>query len=122
MTINNFAGTLFRFSVFAFFIAELASIGGGGGNTDTGDYFACAGSIVLFCALMLFEKEKIHPAAPVCFGIVALSWGLIIQPPILNRCHLTIWLLVIESFHNLLTVDAHASFAWGHRVYGSIVG
>jgi hypothetical protein len=42
--------------------------------------------------------------------------------PILNRCHLTIWLLVIESFHNLLTVDAHASFAWGHRVYGSIVG
>ena len=69
MTINNFAGTLFRFSVFAFFIAELASIGGGGGNTDTGDYFACAGSIVLFCALMLFEKEKIHPAAPVCFGI-----------------------------------------------------
>ena len=109
MTIH-FAGTLFRFCVFAFFITELASIGGG--NNDTGDYIACAGSIVLFCALMLFEKEKIHPAAPVCFGITA----------ILNRCHLTIWLLVIESFHNLLTVDAHASFAWGHRVYGSIVG
>ena len=119
MTIH-FAGTIFRFCVFAFFITELASIGGG--NNDTGDYIACAGSIVLFCALMLFEKEKIHPAAPVCFGITALTWGLMIQPPILNRCHLTIWLLVIESFHNLLTVDAHASFAWGHRVYGSIVG
>ncbi len=117
MTGVNFAGTIFRTCVLAFFVADLANSASG---NDAVDVSACVGSIVLFCGLMLFETEKIYPIAPVCFGIISLSWGLMFQPAILSRCHLSQWLLVIEAFHNLLTIDAHATFAWGHRVFGSI--
>ena len=102
-----------------FFLMDLTSIGI---DEIAGDNFACTGSIVLFCGIMLFETEKkIHPAAPVCFIIASLSWGLFLRPAAFNRCHLPLWLLLIEAFRNFLTVDAHATFLWSQAVFRSVL-
>lgn len=87
---------------------------------DSGDKLACTGSIVMFCSFMLFESKIKHPAAPVCFMMASLMWGFVLQPAVLNRCHLTLWLLLIESFRNLLTANTRATFTWGHATLGNV--
>ena len=56
--------------------------------------------------------------APITFVICSLVWGFAFQPAVLNRCHLTLWLLAMESFRNLFTVESHATFEWGHATLG----
>ena len=52
---------------------------------------------------------------PVIFILLAFVWSVYIQPAVLNRCHLTLWLLIFDALRNLAVVEDHLSFAWGFR-------
>ena len=77
---------------------------------DTGDRLTCTGCIVLFGGYML--AERIAPIETVCFILWTLIWGFVLQPAVLNRCHLTLWLLVFGAFRNLMALESHATAAW----------
>ena len=79
-------------------------------DDDTGDRLTCVGCIVLFSCITL--AERIAPVQSVCFMFSALAWGLYFQPAVLNRCHLTLWLLIFGAFRNLIALEAHATAAW----------
>ncbi len=78
---------------------------------DTGDRLTCAMCIILVGCYMLMA-EQITPFPTMCFVLLALFWGFILQPSVLNRCHLTIWLLILGAFRNLITLETHATTAW----------
>jgi len=78
---------------------------------DTGDRLTCAGCILLFGGFTVVER--IAPAESMCFMLIAFVWGFLVQPGILNRCHLTLWLLIFGAFRNLFVVESHATAAWG---------
>jgi hypothetical protein len=89
-------------------------------GTNTGDWLACAGCIALFSLFML--AERIVPLETMCFVLVAFVWGLIVQPAVLNRCHLTLWLLIFAAFRNLFTVGSHATNAWKFATMADLLG
>jgi hypothetical protein len=63
---------------------------------DTGDRLTCTGCIVIFGGYMLVER--IAPVETVVIMLFSLVWGFVVQPAVLNRCHLTIWLLFSALF------------------------
>ena len=79
-------------------------------DSDSGDWFACTGCIVLFNLITL--AERIDTVSTLCFMLGALVWGVSLQPAILNRCHLTLWLLIFSAFRNMIAIEAHATAAW----------
>ena len=79
-------------------------------TTDTGDRLTCAGCIVLIggCTLV----ERIAPKTTAFFLGWALVWGFYMQPAVLNRCHLTLWLVILGAFRNLIALESRATAAW----------
>ena len=72
--------------------------------------------------------ERVAPLATACFLLWVLGWGFMVQPAILNRCHLlTLWLLIIfGALRNLVMFEARATSAWRFStaadVYQAFVG
>ena len=77
---------------------------------DTGDRLTCAGCIAVFGGYML--AERIAPVQTVCVMFFVFIWGFVLQPAVLNRCHLTLWLLILSAFRNLMALESHATAAW----------
>ena len=96
----------------SFFIAVLILTSN---DNTVGDPLTCAGSIVIFSAFMLFDTTANNnpPLVPLLFVAIALIWGFLIQPSVFNRCHLTIWMMLIESLRNFLVIESHATMSWG---------
>ena len=97
---------MFRVGLLVYFIGVL----GFTSDRDSGDWFACTGCIVLFSVITL--AESIDTFSTLCFMLCALVWGVSLQPAILNRCHLTLWLLIFGAFRNMIAIEAHATAAW----------
>ena len=67
---------------------------------DSGDWLACAGCIALFSLSMM--SQQIAPFEAACFMLVAFVWGLFVQPAVLNRCQLALWLLIFAAFSSVV--------------------
>ena len=85
------------------FIIVLASTSG----EDSGDYLRCSLCIVLCSGYMAVET----PIASICFMLAAFVWGFVLQPAVLNHCHLTVWLLVFGALRNWLLAESGWGFA-----------
>jgi hypothetical protein len=57
--------------------------------------------------------EMSFPLESLFAVLLALMWGFVLQPAVLNRCHLTTWLLIFGAFRNLFAMESHATVAWG---------
>jgi hypothetical protein len=77
------------------------------------DLTACRACIGLFSAHVLFETS--FSIIPVIFILIAFFWTFYIQPAVLNRCHLTLWMLIFDALRNVAVVEDHFSFAWGFK-------
>jgi hypothetical protein len=56
--------------------------------------------------------ERIAPVETIIVMLCSFYWGFILQPAVLNRCHLTLWLLIFNAFRNLVALESHATAAW----------
>jgi hypothetical protein len=108
------AGTIFRVAYLVLFLVILAFTS----FEDSGDRLTCTVCICLFSFHIFVET---HSIIPVVFTPTALYWSFYIQPAVLNRCHLTVWLLVLDALRNLAVVDDHVSFAWGFSALRNVV-
>ncbi len=77
---------------------------------DAGDRLTCALCIGVFGCYML--AENIAPMETIVLMLFSFCWGFVLQPAVLNRCHLTLWLLIFSAFRNLMTLESHATSAW----------
>ena len=66
--------------------------------------------------------EMSFPLESLIAMLLALMWGFVAQPAVLNRCHLTLWLLIFGAFRNLFTMESHATAAWGFATAREAVG
>ena len=67
------------------------------------------------------EKDQIlWPTIPVIFTFTVSIWGMLLQPAILNKCHLTVWLLIFEAVRNLAIVEQHATLSWWHTTINKV--
>ena len=87
-------------------------------ENDTGDRLTCSIGILLFCVGLFHERKRLA----ILFGFLASVWAVVLQPGILNRCHLTLWILIFEAFRNLVVVENHVTLSWGHATAGRILG
>jgi hypothetical protein len=101
-----YSGSVLRACFLVFLIVVLGITS----EHDTGDRLTCTGCIILFGSYML--AEQIAPLQTLCFMLLALVWGFILQPAFLNRCHLTMWLLIFGAFRNSIAQESHATAEW----------
>ena len=71
--------------------------------------------------MALFAEKK--RTAAIVFALTACVWALVVRPGILNRCQLTLWLLLFEAARNLCcVVETHATPSWAHAAGGRVFG
>lgn len=84
----------------------------GTGSQHAPDWYICASSVAIFCAMMLcFEKNATWIWASV-FSLCASVWGLWLQPAVFDRCRLALWMLIFDAVRNLAVIEAHANRRW----------
>ena len=80
---------------------------------NSGDWLACGSIVLIFGLSMIFEQETIPLFVPVMFLLISFVWAVILQPAILNHCHLPLWLLIFQAIHNCATIEQHATVGRG---------
>ena len=110
------AGSLLRFSVLLLFVCIL--IYETSGETAY-DFLICGVAIFILSVFMALEHVPAHVA--VGFVLSVFVWYQI-QPAILNRCHLAVWILIISSVRNCFLVKEHATMSWGFSTIGRVFG
>jgi len=81
-------------------------------KNDSGDWLACGSIVLIFGISMIFEQEMIPLFVPTLFLFVSFIWAVVLQPAILNHCHLPLWLLIFQAIHNCATIEQHATVPW----------
>lgn len=85
---------------------------------DSGDRIVCGAGIAVFC-IVLYQEARM---AAMLFGFLVGAWASIVQPAVLNRCHLTLWILIFEAVRNSAIVEHHSTLSWGHSAAGHVFG
>jgi len=106
------AGTFFRVAYLVLFLVILSFTSA----EDSGDRLTCTVCIFLFSVHIFLET---HSIIPVIFTPSVLYWSFYIQPAVLNRCNLAVWLLVLDALRNIAVVDDHLS--WGFAALRNVV-
>ena len=101
-----YAGTVLRSIVLGYFLIVLGLTSG----KDSGDWTRCAGCIGV-CAAFLFIENVVRWES-MGFTLAAVVWGFVVQPAVLNHCHLTVWLLIFSAFRNLFVLEVHSTAGW----------
>jgi hypothetical protein len=113
---RDIAGTILRFSVLLLF---LFIIGYETFSEPANDFLICGVAICVLSVFMALERVPAHVA--IVFILLVFVWYQI-QPAILNRCHLAVWILIISSVRNCFLLKEHATMSWGFTTISSIFG